>query len=448
MKIKTTIFAQWCGIKQTIDGYVEGVCIDSRTVTSGDAFFAFKGERVNGEDFALDALDKGASIVIASNTLAVEHPRIIKVMNVERALQKTAKMYRKTLPTKIIGITGSVGKTTTKEMIKAILATEHRLIATRGNFNNEIGLPLMIFDIEPHHEWAVLEMGMNHFKEIHRLADIAKPTIAVITNIGTAHIEFFGTRHKIAEAKFEITDFLTEEDNLVLNGNDIMLRHYREYTFKTHIVGATFDELSYQNVKITENATTFDVKYGNQTIPAQLPVIGEHHVHNAMLAIKVAQLAGLDITAAVNALVKTQSLAMRFNIETIDKFKIINDAYNASQASILASVKTFMMMPYKKHIVVLGDILETGQYAKDLHASIGRALSSHSSIDEILFVGEAMKYAHDAYSGKKQYFTSIKNVADTLQCILKKQDDAVLFKASRGMKLEEIIKEFRGLLNA
>ncbi|MCK8061321.1 MULTISPECIES: UDP-N-acetylmuramoyl-tripeptide--D-alanyl-D-alanine ligase [unclassified Fusibacter] len=423
---------------------VTGFSIDTRIIRKGDMFVAFEGEHVSGESYVAQAFENGAVAALVSHNYSGSQKNVIRVENTQHALQRIAGAYRKTLPTRIVAITGSVGKTTTKDVIGKVLASKFNVFKTDGNFNNEIGLPLMLLSIEKEHEWAVLELGMNHYGELALLSELTNHDIAVITNIGTAHIEFFGSKENILKAKLEIASTLKEDQILLLNGCDPLLNTIESDTFKIERVGdPTRDSIYAKNIRIGSDTTQFDLVANHVVKTVTLPLIGEHHVGNALLAVNIGLRLGLDLDEIVKSLRNVDVPKMRF--ESVEKSGIIfiNDAYNASLDSIIASVSTFEKMPIGNRLVILGDVFECGDWSQTIHCEIGRSLNGFG-VDLICFVGLAMKHAFDAYSGEKKYFQSKSECLEWLNRSLC-AGDHVLLKASRGMKLETLIEEYEGV---
>ncbi len=443
MNVSLEQFAAWCGGRYSGETRsVSGVTIDSRTVKPGDAFFAFKGEHVNGADYVPDALQRGASCAVVSSDYSGSQANLVVVADVLTALQQAAKQYRKLFDLKVIGITGSVGKTSTKDILATILNQQFNVLASPGNFNNEIGLPLTIFQLEKSHDVAVLEMGMNHYGELATLGEIADQDIALITNIGTAHIEFFGTKENIAKAKMEIAQPLKKGDTLLLNGKDKILSRQLSTTYDILFSGRLNDELHAESVIVDLAGTHFELFFRNKSWRAELPAYGEHFVDNALLAIRAALLLDMEMPTILTGLKRVKLEKMRFQIEKIAGRTFINDAYNASVDSIMMSVATLCQLPFKRRFAILGDIFECGQYAEAVHREIGEKLNEYS-LDGVLFVGDDMAYAAAQYKGNWQHCKKV----DALKHMNYQSADGVLVKASRGMNLETLIEDYRSALN-
>ncbi len=443
MNIQLKQFADWCGANY--DGAartVSGVTIDSRRVAPGDAFFAFKGERVNGEDYVDDALAKGASCAVVAADYRTDNPNVIVVADVLAALQRAARHYRQLFGLKVIAITGSVGKTSTKDILATILRQKFKVLATAGNYNNEIGLPLTIFELTPDHDVAVLEMGMNHYGELATLGTIANQDIAVITNIGTAHIEFFGSRQNIAAAKLEICQPLAAGDALILNGKDDILQRQESDQYDIYYSGRPSDDLYAENISIDLTGTQFDLVYRQVRQRASMPVYGEHFVDNALLAVRAALLLEVDMATIIAGLARVKLAKMRFQLQAIAGRSFINDAYNASVDSMIMSVATLCQLPFERRYAILGDIFECGQYAAEVHREIGQRLNDYP-LDGILFVGADMAYAAECYRGNWRHCAK----AAALAHMQYRAGDGILVKASRGMALETLIDDYRSTVD-
>ncbi len=443
MNIDINTFTKWCGGSYSGDAVnICGVSIDSRRIARGDVFFAFKGERVNGERYVADAIAKGAACAVVSAEYDGAENNVIVVPDVLKALQAAARAYRKLFDVRIVAITGSVGKTSTKDMLAAALKQRYNVLATEGNYNNEIGLPLMIFKLTEQCDIAVLEMGMNHYGELTTLSQIADHDIAVITNIGTAHIEFFGSKENIAKAKMEIAECLKAGDALVLNGRDEILQRQSSELYEVHFVGRKGDALHAENVAVDMTGTSFDLVEEGVSKRFKLPLYGAHYIDNALLVICAAQLLGMDTEQIIDGLQTVKLAKMRFQFEAVAGTTFINDAYNASVDSIESSVSTFCQLPFKRHFAIIGDIFECGDYAAEVHREIGELLNRYP-LDGVVFVGDDIAYAVDRYRGECRHCSK----AEALQHMKYLAGDGILVKASRGMALETLIDDYRGERN-
>lgn len=422
--------------------FATGVAIDSRNVQPGDIFFAFKGERVDGEQFVIQALEQGAVAAVVSEDFATDNLSVFKVPDVQWALQELAKGYFEGLHIPVIAISGSVGKTSTKDMIASILSHKLRVFKTKGNFNNEIGLPLMLLQMTEEDQVAVLEMGMNHYGELTRLSQLTKHQIAILTNIGTAHIEFFGSKEGIFKAKMEITDSLSDDGVLIVNAKDTYLANIEASSYDVVKIGRRSDAIYAEAIEITLEGTKFELKSVMWSFPVFMPLWGEHQVTNALLAVAVALRIGMRIEDIVEALATLTPTHMRFTPIRDGQRIWINDAYNASYDSIYASVKTFQDMPLDYRWLILGDIFECGDQSDAIHSQIGQMLNTHH-LDMCVFIGDAMKLAYEAYEGVSIHFNLLEDALEYLKINMPIQC-SVLVKASRGMALERIIEQMSG----
>ncbi|WP_090689025.1 UDP-N-acetylmuramoyl-tripeptide--D-alanyl-D-alanine ligase [Bacillus sp. 166amftsu] len=365
------------------------------------------------------------------------------------ALQHLARFYRKQLSVDVIGVTGSNGKTTTKDLINSVLGTTYKVHKTQGNLNSQIGLPLTILEIEEDCEIVVLEMGMSEHGQIQRLSEIAEPNLAVITMIGQSHIQTLGLREAIADAKLEIVMNLKEQGLLIYNGDEPLLKE-RIHTLPNanHIEFIRFGESSSNDiypVSMKEHSTGIDFTLNDEVIYF-IPLHGKHNVYNAIIAIKVGQQFNLDQQSIKKGLKQVEITEMRFQmLKGKSGTTIINDAWNASPSSVKAAIETFeQLVGYKKKIIVLGDMLELGQEEEKYHRDIGQILNPNT-IDYIFTIGERAKMivqeAKFRYTkGKvKAFLTKEEAITEILSVC--NPEDAVLVKGSRGMALEEVVQE-------
>ncbi len=425
------------------------ISTDSRKIAAGDLFIPIVGEKFDGHVFINSALEQGAVGAITQKEIQISSDKtLILVDDTLKALQKIASYYRERFSIPFVGITGSVGKTSTKDMIASVLDQKYRVLKTQGNFNNEIGLPLTIFNLESIHEVAVIEMGMSGFGEISRLTAIARPDIAVITNIGLSHIEKLGSRNNILKAKLEILEGLDEDGLVVLNGDDDLLSlQIGKLGYRTVSYGLS-DNNDYQarNVEnLGEEGTRFNIELSNELYTIHVPVPGIHNVYNALAAIAVAIELGVAIEKAIDGIKEFCPGNMRLNIINRNGIKIINDAYNASPNSMEAALNVlFDIKQEGRTVAVLGDMLEMGDWAPDAHRGVGK-YARDKGIDYIITVGKAAAdIANGALEGGAakdcvKIFDSNQKAIELLKGFLK-QGDTVLVKGSRGMKMEQIVE--------
>lgn len=438
------------------------ISTDSRTIRNGELFIPIKGERFDGHDYIEHAFRSGASgtvterdiveIIKSDNGTDFGKKTIIKVDDTLKALKNLASYYRQKFKIPFIGITGSVGKTGTKDMISCILMQEYNVLKTEGNFNNEIGLPLTIFNLEPYHEVAVLEMGMSSIGEISSLTSIVHPRIAVITNIGMSHIEKLGSRQNILKAKMEILEGVPRDGLVVLNGDDNLLYGLKGFLNK-HTVYYGMDEgLDYQAYNIQnagESGVYFDISIKGKEYKIHVPIPGVHNIYNALAALVVGIEMGVSIDGIIEGIRLFTPGKMRLNIISYNEIKIINDTYNANPQSMEAALKVLKDINNingnspKKRIAVLGDMLELGEWAYDAHFNLGK-FSVSLGIDYIITVGQdgknIAKGALEAGAGheKVKSFSNNTEVLEFLKGFIS-SGDVILVKGSRGMKMEEIV---------
>lgn len=426
------------------------VSTDSRKIEKEGIFIALRGDNFNGNDYALKSIANGAALCIVDEIKfelqnIPQKTSIILVKDGKKALMDLAKYYRSRLKTKIIGITGSTGKTSTKDLTAAALKGKFKVFKTEGNFNNEIGLPLMLFKLDNNYDIAVLEMGMSHFGEIHNMADAGRPDLGIITNIGISHIENLKTQENILKAKMEITDFFDASSVLIVNGCDKYLESLSSSSFDIIKTGISVDakEFTYSayNIILNEKFIEFDIDCCNETEHYHIDMPGRHNVLNAMLAVASAKKLGLsykEITEGFRCIEKT---SMRLDIIRGEKFTVINDSYNASPDSMKAALDVLHDINCKRRIAVLGTMMELGDKAFDAHEFIGR-YAAEKNIDLLITLGEyngAYENGYgNAYSDGK--FISFNDYDEVLDYLKKNIlcGDAVLVKASRAMKFENI----------
>ncbi len=441
--LKVSEIAKACGGEYNIDTEITSVAIDTRKIEKGCLFICIKGERFDAHQFIDEAFEKGAAAVMISEEIKLDKP-YVKVDDTAKEMLALAGYYRSKFDIPVIALTGSVGKTTTKEFTHLVVNSKYKTIKTLGNLNNEIGLPQMLFMLDNSTESAVIEMGMNHFGEIHRLSTAVKPTMGIITNIGVSHIENLGSREGILKAKLEILDGLKKGAPLLLNGDNDLLKTVKNDDYKIYFYAVDSDA-DFKAVDITENlnSTSFTVQYFGKEQKITIPAIGKHNVYNALVAFAVGILLDIDADTAAKALRNYEPSGMRQKVVEINGITSIEDCYNASPDSMKAGITTLAGIKANKKIAVLSDMLELGDYSEQAHYAVGK-MAAENKIDYLLCVGSDAKYiadgAKDGGLEKTFLFDSKQSLTDKLYKVTKK-GDAVLFKASRGMKLEEVISE-------
>ncbi len=439
------------------DVIIKGVAVDSRHVVPGDLFFAMIGEAADGHDYIHQAVANGASGLVVSRLLAdVSFPNqllVIRVDNTHYALWDWANYYLHTIGPTVIGITGSVGKTTTKDMIASVLATRFSVLKNQGNLNTEIGMPMTILNLEDHHQIAVLEMAMRGIGQIAQLAEIAEPKIGVITNIGETHIELLGTVENIAKAKGELLDALPSDGVAILNGDDPWCRKLAEttrcpvYFFSASGEG---DVVAENIINYKEDGFAFTVVSGERRFDVQVPLPGLHNVANALAAATCGMVLGVEPDEITAGLARFVPSKMRMQITRRPDFILIDDAYNANPRSMGAALDVLMDVGSNlRKVAVLGDMLELGNREIDGHKEIGVRVADHD-IDLLITVGRRARLIAAAASDMGM-------ADDRIICVDHNQDafheikerikpgDVILVKGSRGMGMEEIIAAVQNL---
>jgi UDP-N-acetylmuramoyl-tripeptide--D-alanyl-D-alanine ligase len=427
-----------------------GISTDTRNINAGNLFVALAGERFDGNEFAAQAAAKGATGLVVSKAVHVpDDVTVIQVANTLKALQALARFHRQRFQIPLISVTGSNGKTTTKDMLAAVLSSRFRVLKTEANFNNEIGLPLTLLKLESSHEAAVVEMGMRAKGEIRELAEIALPTVGVVTNVGETHMEILGSIENIAAAKAELVEAIRQDDLVVLNADDPYVRAMQGKTQGRVVIyglkpGAFVRAENITTGKAGQLITTFDCCSPRGSFPVSLHAVGIHNVYNALAAITVGWELGLkpsEIKAGIGSFVPG---AMRFEIKKYNDCTVINDVYNASPLSVTAALNTLAIVSKGRKIAVLGDMLELGDAAIEAHRRIGRQ-AAEQGVEIVITVGELAQYIADAakeYGVKTTHsFTGHKEAIEALQRLIR-PGDCILLKGSRGMKMETMLETF------
>ena len=440
--------AEAVGADVSFDGVVRDVCIDNRAVTPESLFVCICGERFDGHDFAESALAAGASAVLCARDLGL--PRQIVVPDTRRALLDLACWYRGLFEIPLAGVTGSVGKTTVKEMTADVFGSRYRTVKTQGNLNNEIGLPRTLFCLQEDTQAAVIEMGMNHAGEISRLSRTARPTMGIIGNIGVSHIENLGSRENILRAKLEILDGMLPDAPLILNGDDPLLYGAKIQDHPVYYYGIEnpYCRFKAYDIEQTANGTAFTIDFGCGEQPVTLPAMGRHNILNALAAFTAGFLISVDPQQAAEALGCYTPAGMRQRMRTAGGVQFIEDCYNASPDSVRAALQTLADLPARRRIAVLGDMLELGDTASEAHRQSG-LLAAQKGADMLLTYGERSRETAQAAEENGvpdvRHFESKDALAQYLLSVLR-ADDAVLVKGSRGMRMEDILEKLYGEL--
>ena len=435
---------------------VSGVVIDSRKAEKDSLFVAIKGARVDGHSFIPQVMEKGALCSVSEQDLGdVDYP-YIRVASCEQALKDIAEHYRRSLDIKVVGISGSVGKTSTKEMIASVLSQKYSVLKTEGNFNNEIGLPLTVFNIREEHEVAVLEMGISNFGEMTRLAKIARPDICVFTNIGVAHIESLGSRDGILKAKTEMIDYMNPEGTIIVNGDDDKLRGFTPQNGLTPVCFGLDASCPFHAEQVTGRGLKgTDVHFVTpvSSFDAHISIPGRHMVYNALAATAVGYALGLTDEEIARGIASNVPIAGRNNLIEGKHYTVIDDCYNANPASMKSSLDVLAYADTRT-VAVLGDMFELGADEKKMHYNVG-VHAAEKGINVLICIGDlsaeiargaretvnsteaengtpsaGMEIHH--YKTKAEFFEDAENVL--------REGDTILVKASHGMEFPEIVE--------
>jgi len=427
--------------------FVYHVSTDSRAIEEHTLFVPLKGEKIDGHEFINKAAQNGAKVILSEKDVEMtDNVCLIKVANTTHALGKLAKFYLAKMNVKVVAITGSVGKTSTKEMIASVLSQRYNIVKTQGNFNNHIGLPKTIFEIKDGDEIAVLEMGMNHVGEIDYLAGIANPDIAVITNIGVSHIENLGSREGILKAKMEVNQHLKPGGKLVLNAdNDLLNRTIPTVSDHVLTYGIQNEDAMYvaSDVYSSAGSVGFTFEMENKIYAPTIHALGEYHVYNAICAVAVGRYFGMTPEEIVCGIEQFKNADMRMNVKKANGYTVIVDCYNAAPDSMKEAIKVLSAFEDGRKIAVLGDMMEMGDYADSAHDKVGRAVASHH-ISILVTIGEKAKHiAQGALDGgfcQAHIFSFATNeeFMKEFSHIVQK-GDTILLKASRAMAFENIL---------
>lgn len=434
-------------LKGDPDLNITGICTDSRKIKKGDLFITLKGERFDGHHFLAEAVRAGAAavLVMEGSGLDLETP-VIQVDDTLKAFGAIARAHRQKYQVPVIGITGSNGKTTTKDLVASVLAQKFNTVKTEANFNNEIGLPLTLLEMDENTETVVVEMGMRGLGQIKYLSSLAQPTIGVVTNVGQAHLELLGSEANIAKAKAELIQGLPPQGIAVINGDDPWIRQMVVPDQVSKIrFGIDHSELDYRAVIINAGSegTLFRVTGGSQEFDLSLPLPGRFNVYNALAAIVIGLNFGLTVSEIQKGLNTPSLTERRLKIFNHNQLRIIDDTYNASPVSVKAALEVLCQpsCPGRK-IAVLADMLELGESSGECHREVGE-YAAKLGVDYLFAFGSlADNYVFGFNSitpGKAEYFSNKTELARMLKSFIL-PGDSVLIKGSRGMKMEEIVE--------
>ena len=429
-------------------GVAAGYSIDSRTLQPGDLFFAVRGERLDGHDYVDAALAKGAVAAVVEkqqDERFSSRSRLLVVEDSLLALQHLGAAVRRLWGKPLIGVTGSAGKTTTKETIAHVLATKHRVLKSQGNLNNHFGMPLQLLKLEPEHEMAVIEMGMSHAGEITALAKLAEPDCGVVTMVAPVHLEFFESIAGIARAKYELIQSLPPGGIAVLNGDDEYVSQFgRDFHGRVVMFGLhSLADVSAQNVEsLGPEGSAFDIVADANRTHARLPLLGEHNIYNALAGVAVGLQYGVSLNDAAQSLATLSAGDKRGEILHINGATVINDCYNSNPKALDSMVRSLAKIPAQRRIVVAGEMLELGPAGEEMHRASGRNMSE-AGIDWLIGVrGLAQAIVEGAReSGVRAEFVSTPEEAGEWLKREIKPGDVVLLKASRGVRLERALEK-------
>jgi UDP-N-acetylmuramoyl-tripeptide--D-alanyl-D-alanine ligase len=431
------------------DANISRISTDSRTLQAGDLFVPLRGENFDGHKFIEQAVTRGAAGAMVEKKWKGSTPRdfaLIRVADTLVGYQTLAANYRASLPLKVIAITGSNGKTSTKDFVAATLAKKFRVTKTEGNFNNHVGLPQTMLAASRDDEIAVWEIGMNHPGEIAALAKLAAPDAAIITNVGVAHIEFMGSRGAIAEEKGALAEAVAASGTLILNADDAFSEEIAKRT-RAKIILAGIDNGSVRATDITQHSTgsEFTILEGAHRCRAQLPVPGIHMVQNAMLAVAAGRAFGLSLEECAIGLASTPLTKARLQIKEIAGIQFIDDSYNANPDSMKAALRTLVELDADgRRIAVLGEMGELGVESEGGHREVGEAAAA-LRIDELIAVGEAgAAIAHAARRAGLEKSVAVSSVDEAAELLEKSAapGDLILVKGSRSARMERVLEEF------
>ncbi len=419
------------------------VVIDSRAVTEGDFFVAYRGEKADGHDYISAAFDRGAGCCLVERVPEGETRPMLLVPDVQEALERICADYRSTLTLPVIGITGSVGKTSAKEMIAAVLSQRFKVLKTEKNLNNQIGVPMTISRIEPSDEAAVIELGISDFGEMSRLSAMARPDIAVFTVIGHAHLEFLHDLDGVLRAKTEMLDHMPDDALVIMNGDDEKLRGFDCNRRRIFFGMAEDCDIHAENIRISDNGfTDCDILCGKRHIAAHIPAYGQHMVSAALEGAAVGIAMGLIDEEIERGIASYETVGRRGAVTKTDYITLIDDCYNANPDSMKCGIDSLMKIS-GRHVCIFGDMLELGENSAQMHRSVG-AYAREKGIDLVLGSGKLAAEICLGAGDRGVHFDNNAELVATLKQYIC-PGDAVLVKASRGMHLEEVAEALKEL---
>ncbi|MGN1301882.1 MAG: UDP-N-acetylmuramoyl-tripeptide--D-alanyl-D-alanine ligase [Clostridia bacterium] len=441
-------------LTNNIENKVNNFVIDSRNVSEGDCFVAIKGENNNGNKFLKMALEKGASVCLVDEEADKEiiekynNRTIIEVADTIKAIQEIAKYKRRLYDIPVVAVTGSVGKTSTKDIIASILGEKYNVLKTEGNFNNHIGLPMTLLKLKDHTA-VVVEMGMNHFNEISVLTNIAKPTVAVITNIGTSHIGNLGSRENILKAKLEILEGLQENGKIIINNDNDLLHNWAQTVDNHNVLTYGIENKSQfvpKNIEENNNETKYEINIEGTEYNVKVPVMGKHFIYNSLCAIAVGRTLNIEPEKIIQGISDFKLTAKRMDFRKVKNNAIVlADYYNASYDSMKSALEVVKDYKATRRIAVLGDMLELGEFSEQLHKDVGTEVYNNK-IDILITVGTLAKYIAQTakkLGTKEVYECESKTEAAQILKNTIKEGDLILLKASNAMHFGEIMESLQ-----
>ena len=406
-----------------------GVCTDTRSLDENQLFFALKGPSFNGDDFALKAIKNGALYAIVSEHCKEKNDKIIPVSDPLKTLQDLAKFHRDRLEIPVIGLTGSNGKTTTKELINAVLTNEYKTLCTQGNLNNHIGVPLTLLGLQPSHEIAIIEMGANHQGEIAELCRIANPNLGLITNFGKAHLEGFGTIEGVIKGKSELYEHLIHVGGVIFFNEEDSIQKEKLATYDNRSSYGLVEEAD-TYLELLQTAPTLTLKWENLELSSSL--FGEYNALNIAAALAIASFFEVDPTSVQQSINNYQAKQMRSEVRTINGKQLFLDAYNANPSSLKVSLETFKSLNWENTALVIGDMFELGEEAEKEHRAIVDLIIA-LGFDKVYLVGKHFQQTNHPFKGFETTTDLLENFPESLR------DKNIYLKASRSMTLEKVL---------
>lgn len=431
----------FCGDERYLDDPITSVERDSRQIKEGSLFLAIKGERVDGHDFIEQCYRQGAVCALCERPVPNAEKPYILVPSTLEAVKAVAESYRRLFDIPVIGISGSVGKTSTKEMIASVLSRRFKVHKTSGNLNNELGVPLTLFGLEDYHEAAVIEMGISDFGEMRRLSKMVRPTMCVLTVIGECHLENLGDRDGVLKAKTEMFEYMAQNAEIFLNGDDDRLRTIGKVKGIQPVFYGLNSGNTYYAEQIVNNGVggiDCDLCFKDVRLHVTIPAIGEYMVSNALAAVAVGDALGMPAESLTEGVERFQTVGSRANLINTPSYRIIDDCYNANPNSVRGAIDTLANFKGRK-VCILGDMKELGKNEDQLHFEIGR-YAAQKGIDLVLAAGPLSRQLYEgAKSGTEAlYFSTIDEAMEELFSLLQK-GDTILVKASHSMQFEKIV---------